>query len=301
MIDQEPAFTKRAHRQTRSDGSIKMREIAEPSLKAREQHSTMLRVFYHFFDGESMPHATGSVPGKQLIDNVMPHRLSNSFYQLDLKDAFANVDIDVLIEKLMNSGRLPARWNYDVEKFVLDWGRQADIPGLPQGAPCSPVLFNFYCLEMDRVLGKYCEDSGITYTRYLDDLTFSAPTRLGKKRRGHIRNIIANHSAGLEINHSKSRLHSLDNGPVTITGISIQTDRRLQPSPELIKKARQVFEDGTELTSDLLFMFDEEVGRLHGWNGVIQQLSAPDQEPSHTLSRLNRKYYRALGKLGQKT
>lgn len=45
---------------------------------------------------------------------------------------------------------------------------------LPQGAPTSPMLSNIIASKMDEMMLEYCKKRGIIYTRYADDLTFSA-------------------------------------------------------------------------------------------------------------------------------
>ena len=45
---------------------------------------------------------------------------------------------------------------------------------LPQGAPSSPALTNLICRRMDRRLTGVADKLQYTYTRYADDLTFSA-------------------------------------------------------------------------------------------------------------------------------
>jgi RNA-directed DNA polymerase len=45
---------------------------------------------------------------------------------------------------------------------------------LPQGTPTSTHISNIVFLETDYKLIKICEENGITYTRYIDDLTFSS-------------------------------------------------------------------------------------------------------------------------------
>lgn len=45
---------------------------------------------------------------------------------------------------------------------------------LPQGAPTSPMLSNLVAYELDKALESYAVQSGFVYTRYADDLTFSA-------------------------------------------------------------------------------------------------------------------------------
>jgi retron-type reverse transcriptase len=47
--------------------------------------------------------------------------------------------------------------------------------GLPQGACTSPALSNQIGRKLDRRLAGLARKLGLTYTRYADDLTFSAP------------------------------------------------------------------------------------------------------------------------------
>ena len=45
---------------------------------------------------------------------------------------------------------------------------------LPQGAPTSPAITNILCHRFDRRMTGMANKLGFTYTRYADDLTFSA-------------------------------------------------------------------------------------------------------------------------------
>lgn len=45
--------------------------------------------------------------------------------------------------------------------------------GLPQGAPTSPAITNIIFCRFDELVGAWCRERGIAYTRYCDDLTFS--------------------------------------------------------------------------------------------------------------------------------
>ena len=44
---------------------------------------------------------------------------------------------------------------------------------LPQGAPSSPAITNIILYEFDELVGQWCREGGISYTRYCDDMTFS--------------------------------------------------------------------------------------------------------------------------------
>lgn len=44
---------------------------------------------------------------------------------------------------------------------------------VPQGAPTSPAISNIILREFDDVVGNWCKERGITYSRYCDDMTFS--------------------------------------------------------------------------------------------------------------------------------
>ena len=48
------------------------------------------------------------------------------------------------------------------------------IGSLPQGAPTSPALANFYCRELDEKLKQLAHSHGFVYSRYSDDIYFSA-------------------------------------------------------------------------------------------------------------------------------
>ena len=44
---------------------------------------------------------------------------------------------------------------------------------LPQGAPSSPAITNIILYEFDELVGHWCREWNIAYTRYCDDMTFS--------------------------------------------------------------------------------------------------------------------------------
>jgi len=57
---------------------------------------------------------------------------------------------------------------------------------LPQGAPTSPMLSNLSARKLDNLLFEYAQQHGFVYTRYADDITFSASTLPANKSIGRI-------------------------------------------------------------------------------------------------------------------
>ena len=47
--------------------------------------------------------------------------------------------------------------------------------GIPQGAPISDLIANFYLLEFDKVMANYAQAQGGRYMRYSDDILLILP------------------------------------------------------------------------------------------------------------------------------
>lgn len=276
-----------------SRGRLKTREVFRPDEEARYWHDAMLQTLYE--DGlVDNPWAIGGMPGKQLIDNVMPHADSRTFYMLDISNAFPSVSIAKLKMRLLDAAT-DADQRTAYEEFMDLYATTYKTPGLPQGAPCSPYLFNFYCQEMDFQLGAFCNENDLAYTRWLDDFTISSPAVsgvLGDATRRSIRTIIE--TSGLSINHAKSRLHRRTNMPVTITGISLYPNGRIQPSPQILEK---MFNDFATIEAELVAATTElEINsiraRLNGWNGMLMSMSEPGAEATPILIRGKEVYHK---------
>lgn len=275
----------------------KERIVGRPDDIARAQNEALIRTLYNAWTPPGLRdilppvYMTGGVQGKSILHNVMPHLGNKTFYLMDIKDAFPSVKVERLSEILRGFSWYdfpdPGVTEQYLRRFNVD-----SKGGLIQGAPASPMLFNMYCFHMDREIEALCKSSGMVYTRYLDDITISAPegVPLGKKRRKSIRDIVQNYGH-MEINHAKSRLHSLDHGPVTITGISIYPDGRCQPSPELFAMVVETFDELEAKMDRSEFITLEDEGRLHGCYGILVSMRNPSQAQLTRLERSLRERY----------
>lgn len=100
-------------------------------------------------------------------------------------------------------------------------GRQLATPHLPQGAPTSPALANLAAFRLDRRLNGLAVASGLRYSRYADDLTFSGPIRL-HRRRNHFESIATRiiRAEGFGVNEAKSSTQSAG-GRQTVCGVVV--------------------------------------------------------------------------------
>lgn len=122
---------------------------------------------------------------RSIASNAAPHVGAEAIINLDLKDFFPSIAykrVKGLFRSLGYSEAAATLFGLlctepETETVMLD-GKTYYVATsgrhLPQGAPTSPAITNLLCRRLDRRLLKMAEETGFTYTRYADDLTFSA-------------------------------------------------------------------------------------------------------------------------------
>lgn len=148
----------------------------------------------------------GFAPGRSVRTGASLHVGMNYVFNTDLHDFFPSITAPKVFEMLMYElGLKPG-----VARCICDFCTIPVKDGddvLPQGSPASPILSNIVCTRMDRRLKGLAECFGLTYTRYADDITFSAPYNAFKEGdtfRICLERII--HEEGFSINEAKTRL-----------------------------------------------------------------------------------------------
>ena len=95
---------------------------------------------------------------------------------------------------------------------------------LPQGSPLSPWLTNQIMLPIDFELAKYCEEHAITYTRYADDMIFSANFNPKRSILTQLNELLRN--TPLHINEEKTKSTTI-NGRNWNLGLMVNQDNKL--------------------------------------------------------------------------
>lgn len=135
------------------------------------------------------PAAHGFLPGRSILSNAAPHCGSPVVVNIDLQDFFPSIrlprirrvfehlgygrDVATCLALLCSENRCD-ELSVDGARFFV--GGKARDRALPQGAPTSPMISNLVCRRLDRRLQPAAAKLGFRYTRYADDLSFSAAT-----------------------------------------------------------------------------------------------------------------------------
>lgn len=120
--------------------------------------------------------ATAYKEGASIKDNAQRHSSAIYISKFDFVDFFGSI-AESDIKKLLSNefdGLLSERSISDMARLSCIREQIAGRLVLSIGAPSSPVLSNAVMFNFDTVVNQWCLERGITYSRYADDLTFSA-------------------------------------------------------------------------------------------------------------------------------
>jgi hypothetical protein len=166
------------------------------------------------------------------FDAVRPHLAyaSRWYFCIDLHRAFDQVRF----ERFSDVYELPDEVRHNPDCFFHVGG------GLIQGAPASPHLFQYYCAtRLDPAMRVFCQRSGIVFTRYVDDLLFSARTPIERGARKGIRAIVT--SAGFRVQERKVQVVDTKHSALEYLGMSLYRGR-VTPTAEFMRDMEQTEE-----------------------------------------------------------
>jgi RNA-directed DNA polymerase len=122
---------------------------------------------------------------RSIVTNATPHVGADVIINFDLKNFFPSISYKRVKGLFHSFGYSEAAATIfglvstaaEVETLEIDgktYYVAVDERHLPQGSPASPAITNLLCRRLDRRLTAMAEKLGFIYTRYADDLTFSA-------------------------------------------------------------------------------------------------------------------------------
>lgn len=172
-------------------------------------------------------HAKAYYPGAKLIENAEPHIGAEKILKLDIKDFFENITYPMVYQQAFPSEMFPP----SIRTMLVNLCCYKDY--LPQGAVTSPMISNLVMKPFDEYMGKWCEERGIHYTRYCDDMTFSGEFD-EKEAENKVRSFLG--VMGFELNQKKTKVVKKHHRQ-SVTGIVV--NEKPQVSREYRRRLRQ--------------------------------------------------------------
>ncbi|TAH22442.1 MAG: RNA-directed DNA polymerase [Cytophagales bacterium] len=173
----------------------------------------------------------GFVLDKNIVTNARKHIGKNYVLNVDLEDFFPSISF----RRVKTVLQLPP-FNLNDELAFLIANLCCYENSLPQGAPTSPTLSNIVCQKLDRKLARFAKENRVSYSRYADDITFSARTDLfDEDFLNRLKEIIL--SENFKVNENKTRIQSFAQRQI-VTGLTV--NQKVNVSQQYIKEIRAI-------------------------------------------------------------
>jgi len=199
--------------QVNNDGSFRVRTILEPIHPLKNTQKEL----NDFLKGFPLPDCMyGGIQGRNNTLNALQHTGNTNFLTIDLKNFFGNITNSCIHQTLINCGLTWSEARIITRLTTFNYS-------LPQGAPTSTILSNLAFASCASTLEIFCKDRNITFTVFVDDLTFSS-TRYFKHYTDQILKILFNN--GFYVNQKK--IHYRKNC-CEITGLLVKNGRLYLP------------------------------------------------------------------------
>ncbi len=203
----------------------KYRTIYEPNSLLKHIQSQIL---INILNNKSISkYAKAYHKGISLKDNALPHINKEMILKLDIVNFFENITFLDIYNSCFSIEYFPKSVGMLLTYLCTYDGH------LTQGSPTSAYISNLVMKDFDNILGEWCKENNISYTRYSDDMTFSGnfnPSEIIIKVRKML------YKLGLELNESKIHIVPKSASQV-VTGIIV--NEKAQVSIKYRKALRQ--------------------------------------------------------------
>jgi hypothetical protein len=143
-----------------------VREVFKPKQPFDTVSKNLYRSFTRIFSYGAPDHVHGFVRERSTITNASQHLAKKCVLRMDLEDFFPSIGA-ATIKALLREQGYEGKVADSAVSLVTIGGK------LPIGLSTSPLLSNLAFLSTDHSLAEYAQSEGLSFTRYVDDLTFS--------------------------------------------------------------------------------------------------------------------------------
>ncbi len=193
-------------------------------------------------------YAFGAVKGRDNVDNANVHKGKKYKFTTDLRNFFPSVNHHQVFQMFRMNGFSP-EVSRVLTQLTTYKGR------IPQGAPTSSTIANLVFVKTGKNLDAFAKENQITFTSFVDDLTFSSPFDFKDKT-----NVIVEmvQKDGFKISHNKT-YHSRN--PI-VTGV-IPMNNYLRLPESFMDKLKNTY-GKTEEQIKGLSLYKQKVDKING-------------------------------------
>jgi hypothetical protein len=157
------------------------RRIESPRLFLK----VVQRFILHYLLTDQTPHnavysfvaSTESSHRRNAVSNAQRHVGRSYLAKIDIADFFGSLRHEHVL-KVFEENRLIDRECARLLALLCTIPDERELRAyLPQGAPTSPMISNLSLQRFDEEMATACDDLGLTYTRYADDIAISGDNR----------------------------------------------------------------------------------------------------------------------------
>lgn len=158
------------------------REISQPAIEVKALQRGLIEILLRNLPMHEA--ATAYRVGMSIKDNALRHAGDGPILKMDFKDFFPSIKPRDWLAYCQQTGVLIDPVDIHLTCLLLfQRPKGSSVLRLAIGAPSSPFVSNALMFEFDKAIAEAVAKDHVVYTRYADDLTFSAP------RTGHLVNV----------------------------------------------------------------------------------------------------------------
>ncbi|SIQ08354.1 Retron-type reverse transcriptase [Rhizobium sp. RU33A] len=150
------------------------REIAQPARELK----VLQRALHDIFLAKLPVHPAAMAyrPGIGLRQNALAHSHNGPILKFDFQDFFPSLRAEDWEAYCRRHNVFINEEDVNLSSKIIfrRKSRHSSVFRLAIGAPSSPAVSNILMFDFDKTVQSYCESQSVIYTRYADDLTFSA-------------------------------------------------------------------------------------------------------------------------------
>ena len=207
----------------------------------------------------------GFIKNKSILTNAKVHRNKKYVLNTDIQDFFPSFSFGRVLGFFEKNNAFMMDHKIAVALTNLCCYKQR----LPQGAPSSPPITNLIFHIVDFKIIKLARKYKLTYTRYVDDLTFSTNNHSFLKTYHDFLtelNALITHE-GFNLNNNKTHLE-FKNSRQEVTGIIV--NKKLNVHKEFYRKTRAMADN---LYKNNKFVVDNAEGRIQQLDGRFNYIN----------------------------